>query len=396
MATSCGPSPGAFPDAPSRSDSGGDALIAIFHLSAQIISRSSGRTSVGAAAYRSGTKLTCDRDGRTHDYTHRHDVVHSEIVLPAGAPLRWLDRSVLWNEVERTERARNAQLCREINVALPRELSRQEQVALARRYAQAFADEGMVVDWALHDKDGSNPHLHLMLTLRPTDGDGFGPKSANAYLARFSGEERWLTAQELKELGGDWQKVYKYRNGQQLTKAEAREVGLDPIRDRKSKAPVQVTKDLTGWSSTEKLVEWRERWATYANEALEAHGSAERIDHRSNRDRNVELIPTLHEGSAVTQLEREAKAKAEAEGYQYVPVTDRRRINQRIQAINRWLRRITMLITELMLSRLEHAKTKRSKDAAKVNVRKGRMPRRKRPYAPQRGRRVSPSGGMSK
>lgn len=369
--------------------------MGIFHLSAQIISRSSGRTSVGAAAYRSGTCLTCERDGRTHDYTHRHDVVHSEIVLPAGAPTRWLDRSTLWNEVESVERGGRAKLCREINVALPRELSHAEQIALARRYADAFAAEGMVVDWSVHDKDGTNPHVHLMLTVRPIDGDRFGAKAANAYLARFSDEERWLTAQELKELGGDWQKVYKYRNGQQLTKAEAQEAGLDPIRDRKSKAPVQATVDVTGWSSKEKLVEWRERWATYANEALEASGSDERIDHRSNRERHVELIPSLHEGPTVTQLERQAKARAAREGREYVPVTDRRRQNLRIAQINKWLKEVIRMITKLLLVRAEHAKTTVRKRDAQRQIHKTRR-RAKQPYAPSRGRRTGPTGGLSK
>lgn len=369
--------------------------MAIFHLSAQVISRSSGRTSVGAAAYRSGTCLTCERDGRTHDYTHRRDVVYSEIVLPTGAPARWLDRSTLWNEVESVERGGRAQLCREINVALPRELSRAEQLALARRYAQAFADEGMVVDWALHDKDGSNPHIHLMLTLRPSDENGFGPKTANAYLARFSGEERWLTAQELKELGGGWQKVYRYRGNRQLTKSEAKEAGLDLIRDRKSKAPVQKTVDLTGWSSKDKLLEWRERWATYANESLAAHGSTERIDHRSNKDRRVELIPTLHEGPTVTQLERQAKAKAEREGREYEPVTDRRRQNLRIAQINKWLKEVIRMITKLLLVRAEHAKTTIRKRDAQRQIRKSRRVA-KQPYAPSRGRRTGPTGGLSK
>lgn len=396
MATSCGPSPGAFPDAPSRSDSGGDALIAIFHLSAQIISRSSGRTSVGAAAYRSGTCLTCERDGRTHDYTHRRDVVHSEIVLPAVAPSRWLDRSVLWNEVERTERGGRAQLCREINVALPRELSRAEQLALARRYAKAFADEGMIVDWALHDKDGSNPHLHLMLSLRPSTSEGFGPKSCNAYLVRnVAGDERHATADELKALGKSWQKVYRYKGGKQLTKAEAKDAGLDPIRDRKSKVPVQVTRSLTGWGSSEKLVEWRRRWAAYANEALAASGSTERIDHRSNRERHVELIPSLHEGPTVTQLEREAKARAHREGREYVPVTDRRRQNIRIARINKWLREVIRMITKLLLVRAEHAKTTTRKRDAQRQIRKSHR-RAKQPYAPSRGRRTGPTGGLSK
>jgi hypothetical protein len=371
--------------------------MAIYHLSAQIISRSSGRTSVAASAYRSGSILVCERDGLTHDYSHRKDVVWSEIVLPEHAPKRWLDRSTLWNEVEATERSSRAQLCREINVALPRELTRDEQVALARRYAKAFAAEGMVVDWSIHDKDGANPHVHLMLSLRPSTSEGFGPKSANAYLVRNdAGEEREATAAELKQLGGEWQKVFKYKNGQQLTQQQAAALGLNPTKDRKSRAPVQSTRALTDWDSKEKLREWRKRWADMANVALEAHGSTERIDHRSNRERGVEFIPTIHEGPQVAAMERKAKQRAERKGRKYEPVTDRRRINLQIQAINEWIRRVVMKLTELMLTRAEHAKSKSGKDAARRNVNRARKPRRKKPYAPQRGRRVSYHGGMSK
>ena len=223
--------------------------MAIYHFHGKVISRSSGRTSVAAAAYISGTRLTCERDGRVHDYSHRTDVVHSEIALPEGAPDRWLDRSTLWNEVEATERGCKAQLCRSFDVALPRELTRAEQLGLARAYAKSFAEEGMVTDWAVHDKgDGNrqhdkgdgNPHLHLQMPMRACDRDGFLPKCKSCYVVRnASGEEREATAAEVKELGGQWEKVFTYRGNRRLTKTEAEAADLHPTRDRKSSSPVK-------------------------------------------------------------------------------------------------------------------------------------------------------------
>lgn len=381
-----------------------------YHLHAQI-ANGPARSVCAMSAYRSGTSVRCDRLGKTFDYTRRGDVALSEVLLPEQAPVEWRDRERLWNAVEkasltgRGSRRGEVALCRELDVALPRELGLDEQRELAHDFAHTFAAEGMCVDWALHLGHGENPHLHMMCTLSPCDEGGFLPRSATEYLVRNgAGEERHATAAELRELGAAWEKVYKYRgkdsdgNPLQLTQSEAEAAGLHPTRDRRNKAPVQRTRYLTDWSGRDeqKLIEWRKRWADMCNARLEVRGIEERIDHRSNHDRGIEFIPTIHEGPNVAAIERKARARAEREGREYEPVTDRRRINLQIRAINKWLRRVAMAITELMLSRLEHAKTKRSKDAAKVNVRKGRMPRRKRPYAPQRGRRVSPSGGMSK
>ena len=106
--------------------------IAIFHCPIQIIKRSVGRSAVAAAAYRSGERLTNEWDGKTHDYTHKPGVVHTEIILPAHAPPKFQNRSTLWNSVEQIEKVSDAQLAREIEVALPVELSRAEQLSLVR------------------------------------------------------------------------------------------------------------------------------------------------------------------------------------------------------------------------------------------------------------------------
>ena len=121
--------------------------MAIYHFSAQVISRGAGRSAVAAAAYRSASELHDERAGRAHDFSAKSDVVHSEVLLPEGAPERLSDRATLWNEVEAVEKRKDAQLAREVEFALPRELSREEGVALAREFvAEQFVSRGMVAD----------------------------------------------------------------------------------------------------------------------------------------------------------------------------------------------------------------------------------------------------------
>ena len=120
---------------------------------------------LAAAAYRSGEKLTNEWDGMTHDYTRKGGVVHTEIMLPPHAPPSFSDRSTLWNSVELYEKAGNAQLAREIDAALPIELSREEQIRLVREYCSSqFVSRGMCVDYAIHDTDSGNPHCHIMVS----------------------------------------------------------------------------------------------------------------------------------------------------------------------------------------------------------------------------------------
>ena len=131
--------------------------IAIYHWNIGIVSRGKGKSAVAAAAYRSGEKLTNEWDGMTHDYTRKGGVVHTEIMLPPHAPPSFSDRSTLWNSVELYEKAGNAQLAREIDAALPIELSREEQIRLVREYCSSqFVSRGMCVDYAIHDTDSGN------------------------------------------------------------------------------------------------------------------------------------------------------------------------------------------------------------------------------------------------
>ena len=309
--------------------------MALFHSHASVFSRSSGCSSVAKAAYRSGTQLVDERSGVVHDYSRKSGVVHSEVVLPDGAPARWLDRSTLWNGVERHERGGNAQVAREIEYALPRELDAREQVGFARAYARSFAREGMVADFSIHDGRGINPHVHMLLTMSPCDGQGFTARTVNEYLVRdVDGNERRMTADELRASGGGWAKVFRYKNGEQLTQTEAEDAGLHPTRDRRSKTPVQSKRYVNDWNTPEKVIEWRERLASMQNLVLEAKGSDERVSHLSYDDRGIERVPTLHEGPIVTQMERRAEERAVREGRKHEPVTEARRLNMAIRRLN--------------------------------------------------------------
>ena len=139
--------------------------MAIYHLEAKVISRSSGRSAVAASAYMSCSKILNDYDGVLHDFTRKHGLVWEHIFLPENAPQEWQNRSELWNAVERAEKTKDSRLARELVVALPVELNKEQWINLLTEYIQNnFVADGMCADVAIHDTDGHNPHAHIMLT----------------------------------------------------------------------------------------------------------------------------------------------------------------------------------------------------------------------------------------
>ena len=252
---------------------------------------------MAAAAYRSGEKLVNEWDGLTHDYTKKGGVVHTEIMLPTHAPPAFADRSTLWNSVEQIEKSSDAQLAREIEVALPVELSRAEQLALVRSFVKDnFVDAGMCADFAIHDKETGNPHAHIMLTIRPIREDGkWGAKCRKVY-----------------DLDGQGQRIPNGKGGWKNHR-----------------------EDTTDWNDRANAEKWRAAWAAYTNRALEAAGRPERIDHRSYKRQGVDKIPTVHMGPAASQMERRGI------------VTEKGNINREIVADNKLLKEIKARITRL-------------------------------------------------
>jgi Ti-type conjugative transfer relaxase TraA len=228
-----------------------DGLIAmaIYHLHVKVIGRKAGSSAVASAAYRSASRLRDDRLDRSHDFSAKRGVVHSEIMLPEGAPEHLGDRERLWNEAEAVEVRKDAQLAREVEFAIPREMTQAQGIELARDFAQAeFVDQGMIADvnvhWDMGEDGMPKPHAHVMLTMRSVDENGFGQK----------------------------------------------------VRD---------------WNRTEMVERWRERWAELANERLAELDIDARIDHRSLEAQGIPLEPQSQIGAPAQRIEDEGIAAAD-------------------------------------------------------------------------------------
>jgi len=276
--------------------------IAIYHCSIKIISRGKGRSAV-AAAYRAGEKLTNEFDGEIHDYTHKCGVVHTEILLPDHAPDAFSDRAVLWNAVEKIEKAKNAQLAREIELVLPVELTQEQNISLVREYIdQHFVAAGMCADICIHDKGDGNPYAHIMLTMRPIEqGGAWGAKQKKEYILDPQGK-----------------KIY----------------------DRKKRQYKCKSIPATNWNEQTKAEEWRVAWAQLCNRALEQYGHAERIDHSSYERQGIGQIPTVHLGVAASAMEKRGIRTERGDLNREIKVTNQklRQLKARIAKLQKWLK----------------------------------------------------------
>ncbi|WP_248304440.1 Ti-type conjugative transfer relaxase TraA [Breoghania sp. L-A4] len=217
--------------------------MAIYHLHVKVIGRKAGSSSVASAAYRSASRLRDERIDRVQDFSNKRGVVHSEVLLPENAPDVWEDRERLWNDVEAFEVRKGAQLAREVEFAIPREMTERQGIELARDFAQSeFVDQGMIADLNVHwdiGEDGMpKPHAHVVLTMREVSEDGFGKK----------------------------------------------------VRD---------------WNRTKMVERWRERWAEHVNERLAELDIDARIDHRSLEAQGGGLEPQSQIGAPAQRIESE-------------------------------------------------------------------------------------------
>lgn len=228
--------------------------MAIYHCSIKPISRSAGRSATAAAAYRSGTRIIDERTGEIHDYTRRSGVEDTELVLPENVTAS-LGRAEVWNAAESAERRKDARVAREVEIALPNELTADQRKALAVNFARQIAERyGIAADVCIHqpgkEGDHRNHHAHILLTTRQITPDGsLGVKS-----------DLELEDKALKAAGKP-----------------------------------------TGRQQVEAL---RETWATICNQALERAGHSERIDHRTLKAQGIEQEATVHLGPAATAMER--------------------------------------------------------------------------------------------
>ncbi|MBQ7939820.1 MAG: MobA/MobL family protein [Clostridia bacterium] len=316
--------------------------MAIYHLETKVVSRGAGRSAVAASAYLSCSRLYNDYDGIQHDYTKKQGLVWQQVFLPEYAPQEWKDREQLWNAVEEVETAKDSRLAREFVVALPIEMSRQEQIELLHEFIrEQFVSDGMCADAAIHDTDGHNPHAHILLTVRPLDEQGkWQYKTEKEYLCMKNGEERGFTAAEFKAAQNEgWEKQYPYKVGKKkvyMTPSAAEAQGL--VRADKHPKSTRYGRQNSiseRWNSEEQLAAWRAAWADVSNRYLERSGREERIDHRSNAARGIDEIPTIHEGVTAQALKRKGI------------ISDRCEINRQIREQNKLIRAIRDEITKL-------------------------------------------------
>ena len=236
------------------------------HNEISIVQRSHRQSAVAAAAYQSGEKLFCEYDQQVKHYPEKRGIVHNEILLPPNAPQEYADRNTLWNAAEAVEKQWNSQLARRWVLTIPREIPPDQYAALVRDFCnQQFVSKGMCVDFAIHDKGDGNPHAHVMLTMRAMDERGkWLPKSRKVYELDKNGER-------IKLPSGRW-KSHK--------------------------------EDTVDWNDRKYGEIWRHEWEVIQNRYLEANNRPERVDLRSYERQGLDIIPTVHEGAAVRQMEK--------------------------------------------------------------------------------------------
>jgi hypothetical protein len=195
-----------------------------------------------------------------------------------------MERETLWNAVEKVEAQKNSQLAREIEFALPNELTQEQNISLARSFVQAqFVDEGMCTDMCFHDKGDGNPHVHLMLTLRPINVDG------------------------------TWGQKARKVNG--------------------------VKVPSTNWNEHSNAEKWRSAWANAVNSALEENDITERIDHRSYERQGVKKVPSIHMGVAAMQMEKRGIETERGNINRMIEVTNKQlsQLQARMKRLQDWL-----------------------------------------------------------
>lgn len=233
-------------------------------------------------------------------------MIASEIMLPPHAPEIYLDRATLWNAVENCEKHPKAQLAYSFDIAMQNELTLEENMELARKFVQEqFVTKGMIADLAFHSpekEDGGipNPHFHVMTTMRPLNPDGtWGQKQRREYLLDEDGNR-------IRDKNGDYM--------------------FNAVH-------------TTDWHEPETLEHWREQWAAAVNTKFEEKGLDVRIDHRSYVRQGLDLIPTVHEGANVRQMEAKGIRTEKGELNRWIKATNRlmQDVRKKIKALFVWM-----------------------------------------------------------
>ena len=305
--------------------------MAIFHYTVKIVGRSKGKSIISASAYLNGDVMKNEETGRISYYTSKREVVYTSLLMCENAPQEWLNvpaenirrfqKSVrykradnkeaalkkfkltfqkqrLWNEVLRIEKSADAQLGRSFEFSLPKEWSRQEQIDYTTEYIQkTFVDKGMCADWSIHDKGDGNPHVHLLVTMRPFNPDhSWGNKEIKDW--EFVRDENGNIV--VDESHPDWWQDKKDPDRHGIRIPVLDENGNQKVGARNRKQWKRVLTDATGWNNPKNCELWRSEWANVCNAHLKTENH---IDHRSYARQGKLEIPTIHEGADARKID---------------------------------------------------------------------------------------------
>ena len=305
--------------------------MAIFHFTVKIVGRSKGKSVISASAYLNGDVMKNEETGRISYYTSKKEVVYTSLMMCENAPPEWLhvpeenikrfqqsirykraddkdaalekfkitfQKQRLWNEVLKIEKNADAQLGRSFEFSLPKEWSRQEQIDYTTEYIQkTFVDEGMCADWSIHDKGDGNPHVHLLVTMRPFNPDhSWGNKEVKDWDFVRDTDGNIV----VDESHPDWWQDKKNPDRHGIRIPVLDENGVQKVGARNRKQWKRVLTDATGWSNPKNCELWRSEWAKTCNRHLSIDNH---IDHRSYERQGKLKVPTIHEGADARKIE---------------------------------------------------------------------------------------------
>ena len=305
--------------------------MAIFHFTVKIVGRSKGKSVISASAYLNGDVMKNEETGRISYYTSKKEVVYTSLMMCENAPQEWLhvpeenikrfqqsirykragdkeaalekfkitfQKQRLWNEVLKIEKNADAQLGRSFEFSLPKEWSRQEQIDYTTEYIQkTFVDKGMCADWSIHDKGDGNPHVHLLVTMRPFNPDySWGNKEVKDWDFVRDTDGNIV----VDESHPDWWQDKKNPDRHGIRIPVLDENGVQKVGSRNRKQWKRVLTDATGWNSPKNCELWRSEWSKMCNRHLSVDNQ---IDHRSYERQGELKVPTIHEGADARKIE---------------------------------------------------------------------------------------------
>lgn len=306
--------------------------IAIFHMTIKIVGRSKGKSIIAASAYLNGDVMKDYETGRTSYYTSKNEVVYTRLMMCENAPPEWAvvpeeniarfqkslryKRSVnkevelekfkvtfqkqkLWNEVLKVEKGSDAQLGRSFEFSLPKEWNRQEQIDFTTNFIQRnFVNKGMCADWSIHDKGDGNPHVHLLLTMRPFKKEhSWGNKEVKDWAFERDNSGQII----INPSHPNWWQDKKDSSRCGIRIPVLDDEGNQKVGARNRKQWKRILTDSTGWNNPKNCELWRSEWAKECNLHLPKE---KRIDHRSFARQGKVEIPTIHEGTDARMIDQ--------------------------------------------------------------------------------------------